>query len=142
MIWRAAPVGSPPGGPTMAEVIGTFDGRQSRAWSPVRLRVASQSDGLALSWIGRSPIDLDGWGAAEAGSDARETYRVRLSQGSEDRDVSVVEIADMFLSNADVAAAFPEGLDAGSRAGVAQKGADGRWGPEAIIGLGGGFPLL
>lgn len=132
-IWRAGPAGGPAGGPLVREVTATVAGIHHRPWAPAHLTAQGDGAGMELSWVARSRTDGDGWGAPEAASDP-DRWRLRLLHGDEERDVREVGSAGAVLTAGDLAALWPEGLEA-ARVAVAQWGERWGWGLEATIPL-------
>ena len=88
-----------------------FAGRDLVPWRPAHLAVASDgSGGLAISWVRRTRIDGDSWGAAEVPlGEASEVYEVTISGGgAEDRVFEVTSPAATY-SAAEIAADMRSG---------------------------------
>jgi hypothetical protein len=137
LIWRAGPAGGPAGGAGVSQVGFTATGVHDRPWSPAHLRATAGADGgLDLGWIARARLDGDRWDG-EAVSSGSPRYRVRVFDGATERRAFEVEGTTATLGAADLAADFPGGLNAGSRATVAQWGEAYGWGGEASVPLAG-----
>ncbi|MEE3100791.1 MAG: hypothetical protein VX463_13580, partial [Pseudomonadota bacterium] len=97
--------------PSATPTTHAFAGRDLVPWRPAHLAVASDgSGGLAISWVRRTRIDGDSWGAAEVPlGEASEVYEVTISGGgAEDRVFAVTSPAATY-SAAEIAADMRSG---------------------------------
>ena len=134
LIWRAAPVGTPAGGPAVSETVFTATGLHGRPWSPAHLRPLPRDDGgLDLTWAPRSRLDGDRWDGEPAASDPSR-FRLRLLNAGEPVRSITVDEPFVGLSAAGLATDFPHGLT-GAEAAVAQWGDGYGWGGEARVRL-------
>ncbi|MFN3931157.1 MAG: glycoside hydrolase TIM-barrel-like domain-containing protein [Brevundimonas sp.] len=135
LLWRAAQIGTPAGGPAVSEAVFTATGQHGRPWSPAHLRRRTRADGgRDLTWVARARVDGDRWEGEPAASDPPR-FRVRLLDAGEPVRTITVEEGSAGLSAASLAADFPDGLIA-AEAAVAQWGDGYGWGGEARVWLG------
>ncbi|MDY6923853.1 MAG: glycoside hydrolase TIM-barrel-like domain-containing protein [Pseudomonadota bacterium] len=135
LIWRAAPVGTPAGGPGVSAAMFTATGRHARPWSPAHLRRLPRADGgLDLTWTPRSRLDGDRWDGEPAASDPSRFRILMIDAGTTVRTITV-DAPFLGLSAASLAADFPDGL-AEVEVAVAQWGDGYGWGGEARVRLG------
>lgn len=135
LIWRAGPVGGPPGGTGVSEVGFTATGVHERPWSPAHLKAMARPDGgVDLGWIARARIDGDRWDG-EAAPSGSLRFRVRVLDGAEEVRAFEVEATGSTYAVADRVVDFPGGLGADSRVAVAQWGDGYGWGMEAVADL-------
>ena len=131
LLWRAAPLGAPAGGPGVAEVSFASIGLSDRPWSPAHLRSAARPDGgFDLGWIPRVRIGGDRWDIEPA---AVDPLRFRVSILNLDAVVRRFEIEGLsaVYAGSEAAADFPDGL-ASARVSVAQWSESFGWGAEAV----------
>jgi len=136
LVWRAGPVGLPPGGPASAEQAFTWRGVALRPWSPAHLRVRPAPEGaIQLSWVRRARLGGDGWDGEPPLNEEREIYRVEMVCGGLSL-VSYETASPGFVWTADAqAAAFPDGVPEGVSVRVAQGSATWGWGAAAELAL-------
>jgi len=102
------------------QLVARYDGVDLKPLRPVHLRARQVEGGLDLSWIRRDRIEADSWAASEIPmSEAREAYRVELSDAGLPRAVFEVTAPHLALDTAELAALFPGGLS-GARVLIAQ----------------------
>lgn len=134
LVWRAAPIGAPPGGAGVSEMVFTTSGLHGRPWSPAQLRrVPRQDGGLDLTWVARSRLDGDRWDGEPAASDPSR-FRIRLLDTGAAVRTFTIDVAFAGLSAASLAEDFPDGLTE-AEAAVAQWGEGYGWGVEARVSL-------
>jgi len=130
LIWRAAPAGSPPGGPGTSEVVFASAGLHYRPWSPSHLRCVGRSDGgFDLSWLPRSRLGGDRWDGQPFPAD-RPRYRVTLVNAGVVKRSFEVDAEAALYAGPDASIDFPDGLDEGELR-VAHWGEGYGWGVEA-----------
>lgn len=135
-IWRAGPQGGAASGPGVSEVQATPRGVWGRPWRPAHLRARPIAGGFGLSWVGRSRLDVDGWGVEEVSPDP-DRYRVRVFDGETIRRVFEIEGGVATYPEADLEVDFPNGIGPDARIGMSQAGGRWDWGVEAVIALSG-----
>ena len=81
--WRIGPASRSYDDPSHVHLVEGFDGIGLRPYAPAHLRVRRQGGDLALSWVRRTRLDGDGWGAEVPLNEAREAYRVEVLAGGE-----------------------------------------------------------
>ena len=134
LIWRAGPLGTPPGGPGVSQTAFTATGRQARPWSPAHLQRTLRDDGgFDLTWLARCRIDGDRWEGEPVMPDPAR-YRVRVLDSATERRAFEVETEWAAYSGSQFIADFPDGA-AGAEVAVAQWGEGYGWGSEARLGL-------
>ncbi|HEY1072676.1 baseplate multidomain protein megatron [Brevundimonas sp.] len=133
-LWRAGPVGAPPGGTSFTEVVFTWEARSARPWRPAHLRAAVEGGGRRLSWTPRVRTGGDRWDMEPAEVDPRR-FRVRVLEDGVEKRVWEVEGMEAVYAAGLLATDFPGGVGAGARVCVAQQGEGYGWGAEAVVGL-------
>jgi len=133
-VWRAGPVGAPPGGAGFTEVDFVWTGRAARPWAPAHLRATIEGGGRRLSWTPRVRVNGEGWEAEPVEVDPRR-FRLRVLDGAVELRVWEVEGVEALYAAGQMAADWPGGLGEGARIGVAQWGAGYGWGAEAVARL-------
>lgn len=130
LIWRATPVGTPPGGGGASETVFTATGLHGRPWSPAHLRCVLRDDGgLDMTWVTRSRLDGDRWDGEPAAADPPR-FSVRLLDAGALVRTITVDAPFVSLSAASLEEDFPDGL-VEAEAAVAQWGEGYGWGGEA-----------
>ncbi|SDZ30950.1 Putative phage tail protein [Jannaschia faecimaris] len=76
-------------------------GEGLRPYAPAHLRATRQPDGVAVSWIRRSRVGGDGWGAADVPTgEARERYRVQVLRSDESVSFEIdTVLPEVFIDN-------------------------------------------
>ena len=133
-LWRAGPVGAPPGGAGFAEAAFTWTERAARPWRPAHLRAAVEGGGRRLSWTPRVRMGGDRWDMEPAEVDPRR-FRVRVLDGAVEKRVWEVEGLETVYAAAQRTADWPGGSGESARVAVAQWGEGYGWGSEAVVGL-------
>ncbi len=133
-IWRAGPVGSPPGGAGTTEVGFAWSNRNAAPWRPAHLRAVAEGGGWRLGWLPRVRRGGDGWEGEPVEVDPRR-FRVRVLDGDVERRVWEVEGLEAVYGAVEVEADFPGGVGAGVQVSVAQWGEGYGWGAEAVAGV-------
>ncbi len=133
-VWRAGPVGAPPGGSGFSEVDFVWTGRAARPWRPAHLRVAVEGGGRRLSWTPRVRVNGEGWEAEPVEVDPRR-FRVRVLDGAVEKRVWEVGGLEAVYTAEQMAADWPVGVGDGARVAVAQWGEGYGWGAEAVAPL-------
>lgn len=133
-VWRAGPVGAPPGGAGFSEADFVWTGRAARPWRPAHLRAVVEGGGQRLSWTPRVRVNGEGW-EAEAVEVDPGRFRVRVLDGGVEKRVWEVEGLEAVYAAAQVAADWPGGVGEGARMAVAQWGNGYGWGAEAVARL-------
>ncbi|MNT36432.1 hypothetical protein D3C72_1725160 [compost metagenome] len=133
-VWRAGPVGAPPGGSGFSEVEFVWTGRAARPWRPAHLRVEVEGGGRRLSWTPRVRVNGEGWEAESVEVDPRR-FRVRVLDGVVEKRVWEVEGLEAVYAAAQMAADWPGGVSEDARVAVAQWGEGYGWGAEAVARL-------
>ena len=134
MLWRAGPVGAPPGGDGFSEAAFTWHGVHDRSWAPAHLAVRAEDGGLRLRWIARTRRDGDRWDGETQGSDPLR-FRVRVLDGVTVVRMFEVDAETALYAAAELAADFPGGVGEGARVGVSQWSPVFGWGVEAVAEL-------
>lgn len=130
LVWRAAPVGAPPGGAGVGGGMFTTNGLHGRPWSPAHLRRAMRDDGgLEMTWVARSRLDGDRWDGEPAASDPSR-FRIRLIDAAAQVRTIMIDEPFVSLSAFSLEEDFPDGL-VEAEAAVAQWGEGYGWGSEA-----------
>jgi hypothetical protein len=131
LIWRAGPLGAPPGGVGVTEVEAVWTGRYARPWRPASLAVRPRPDGLAISWNARNRLNGDRWdGEVEASDPMR--FRVRVMDGAAVVRAWEVEGQTTLYPLAQVTA---DAVSLDGRIGVSQWSPLVGWGDEAVQAL-------
>ena len=133
-VWRAGPVGAPPGGSGFSAADFTWTARAARPWRPAHLRVAVEGGGRRLSWTPRVRINGEGWEVEPVEVDPRR-FRVRVLHGAVEKRVWEVEGLAAIYAAEPMAADWPGGVGEGARIAVAQWGVGYGWGAEAVAPL-------
>ena len=133
-LWRAGPVGAPPGGKEFAEVAFTWEARSARPWRPAHLRLTLEGGERRLTWIPRVRVNGGRWDMEPTEVDPRR-FRVRVLDDGVERRVWEVEGTEAVYAEALLAADWPGGVGDGARIGVAQWGEGYGWGAEAVARL-------
>ncbi|HYC75734.1 baseplate multidomain protein megatron [Brevundimonas sp.] len=130
LLWRVAPLGTPPGGAGVSEVLFTPSGLHERPWSPAHLsRTARIDGGFDLGWLSRSRLDGDRWDGEVRPADAPR-YRVSILNAGVVIRTWEVGAETATYAASDVAVDFPEGFGQ-AEAAVAQWGDSYGWGFES-----------
>ena len=134
LVWRAAPVGLPPGGAGVSEIVFAPVGLHERPWSPAHLRCTGRPDGgFDLTWTPRLRLDGDRW-EGEVRPPDPPRYRITiLNAGTVIRSFEVATEAATY-DGTDAAADFPDGLT-DAEVSVSQWGDGYGWGVAARTGL-------
>jgi hypothetical protein len=132
-LWRAVPLGAPPGGAGTTQTSFTWINRQAAPWRPAHLRATSEAEGLRLTWLPRVRLGGDGWAGEPVEVDPRR-FRVRVLDGTAVRRVWEVEGLEAVYGAAEAATDFPGGLQS-AKVAVAQWGDGFGWGAEAEAAL-------
>ena len=130
-VWRAAPVGAPPGGLASTEVAFAWSGVAFRPWAPCHLTARRRADdGLDLAWIRRARLHGDGWDGADPPlGEETESYRLAVLRGGATVRVAEVAAPQWTYAADDLAAdGGPAGLDVEVRQGSAVWG----WGAPLL----------
>lgn len=133
-LWRAGPVGAPPGGSGFSAANFVWTARAARPWRPAHLRVTEEGDGRRLSWTPRVRVNGEGWETEPVELDPRR-FRVRVLDGDVEGRVWEVEGLEAVYAADQVAADWPGGVGEGARFAVAQWGEGYGWGAEAVVRL-------
>ena len=133
-VWRAGPVGAPPGGVGFSEADFIWAGRAARPWRPAHLRVVVEGGARRLSWTPRVRLNGEGWEAEPVEVDPRR-FRVRVLDGVSEKRVQEVEGLEALYAAGDLATDWPGGVSGGARVAVAQWGEGHGWGDEAVAPL-------
>ncbi|VTO12535.1 baseplate multidomain protein megatron [Brevundimonas vancanneytii] len=133
-VWRAGPVGSPPGGTGTTEVSFAWSNRNAAPWRPAHLKASPEGGGWRLNWRPRVRQGGDGWGGEPVEVDPRR-FRVRVLDGDVERRVWEVEGLAAVYGAVEVAADFPGGVGSIAKVAVAQWGDGYGWGAEAMVPL-------
>nr|WP_240387386.1 phage tail protein [Brevundimonas naejangsanensis] len=131
-LWRAGPLGAPPGGAGTRQASFTWTNRQAAPWRPAHLRVTEEGGGWRLRWVPRVRLGGDGWEGEPVEVDPRR-FRVRVLDGTAVRRVWEVEGLEAVYGGAEVATDFPGGVGVGATVAVAQWGEGFGWGAEAEV---------
>ena len=79
---RIGPASEPLGHASHVHRVSAFEGIGLRPYAPAHLRVRRQGGDLLVTWVRRTRIDGDGWGAGDVPlGEAREAYRVEVRAG-------------------------------------------------------------
>ncbi|WP_312144783.1 glycoside hydrolase/phage tail family protein [Brevundimonas sp.] len=133
-VWRAGPVGAPPGGNGFSETDFVWTGRTARPWRPAHLRAVVEGGGRRLSWTPRVRVNGESWDAEPVEVDPRR-FRVRVLDGAMEKRVWEVDGLEAVYAAADATTDWPGGIGDGARAAVAQWGDGYGWGAEAVAPL-------
>ena len=133
-LWRAGPMGAPPGGAGFAEVVFTWEERAVRPWRPAHLRALVEGGGRRLTWVARVRTGGDRWDMEPTEVDPRR-FRVRVLDDTVEKRVWEVDGVEALYPAAQAAADFPGGVGEGARVAVAQWGDGYGWGTEAVVAL-------
>jgi hypothetical protein len=130
LLWRAAPLGTPPGGAGVSEVVFAPSGLHERPWSPAHLSCVEGVDGgFDLAWLSRSRLDGDRWEGEVRPADPPRFRVTILTAGVVIRTFEVATEAATYAAS-DAAIDFPEGFEQ-AEAAVAQWGDGYGWGIES-----------
>ncbi len=81
--WRVGPAARPVDDASYVEEVRAFDGIGLRPYAPSHLRAVENGGDLTLSWVRRTRIDGDIWGAADVPlGEASEAYLLRVLDGA------------------------------------------------------------
>ena len=80
--WRVGPAARPVDDDSFVEEVRAFDGIGLRPYAPAHLRAVQSGGDLDISWMRRTRIDGDRWGAGDVPlSEAEEAYVLRVRDG-------------------------------------------------------------
>ena len=81
--WRVGPAARPVDDASYVEEVRAFDGVGLRPYAPAHLRAVENGGDLDVSWVRRTRIDGDLWGAGDVPlGEASEAYLLRVTDGT------------------------------------------------------------